>query len=284
MRACLWLTIAGQRPSISFLTGDLDASLRPRRRRQAHAGVPQALRWLPAFRVVRPLDRRRPHGLGLGRARCRRARRPASAVVREELLRRGGRPRADPRGTRLPTLGRRLRRHSGRHATRVARADDRHRALARHERAVPEGRELRRRHLLHRAAARRRDQAVRHPRSVVAAPVPHGRGRHQGRLGAHGVEEGRGESFREHGHRAARLQRYFPEDAGRPASRRRPAHDVHGRVRAECERASARPPARRGLLHHVRRGRGVGRRPEVPHEAWRFSVGRRRLHARVLQP
>ena len=143
----------------------------------------------------------------------------------------------------------------------------------RHERAVPEGREFRRRHVLPRPAAAGRDRGLRHSRPLVAAPVPHGRGRHQGRLRAQGLEERRREGVGEHGDRPARLQRHLAEDARRPTARRGAAHDVHGRVRAERERASARPPARRGLLRHARRGRGVGRRAEVPHASPATSSG-----------
>ena len=64
-----------------------------------------------------------------------------------------GQSGADPRRPRLPPVARRLRPDSGRHEARVARPDERHGEVDRHERAVPEGRELRRRHVLPRAAA-----------------------------------------------------------------------------------------------------------------------------------
>ena len=63
-----------------------------------------------------------------------------------------------------------------------------------------------------------------------------------------------------HGHGAARLQRDLREDARRPGVRRRPADDVHGRLRDRRLGAAARPPVRGDLRVPRRRGRGRARR------------------------
>ena len=61
----------------------------------------------------------------------------------------------------------------------------------------------------------------------------------------------------------ARLQRDHREDARRPRVRRRPADDVHGRLRARRRRPGARPSVRGDVLLPVGRDRGRARRPAV---------------------
>ena len=59
-----------------------------------------------------------------------------------------------------------------------------------------------------------------------------------------------------HGHRAPGLQRHLREDARRRPRGRRPADDVHGRLRARRRGTGARPPVRGDV--RLPRGRGRG--------------------------
>ena len=152
---------AKKRPETTY------ASLRSRRRHQAHPRVSATRLGLPPLRAVRPIGRRRALGLGhcasstrAGESICTssRSRRASSCVAGNPVLILDGRGyRLSPGACGLIPVGMK-------HAWLGP--DERHRALDRHECAVPEGRELRRRHLLPRAAAGGRDRGVRHPRSV----------------------------------------------------------------------------------------------------------------------
>ena len=123
--------------------------------------------------------------------------------------------------------------------------------LDRHERPVPEGRELRRRHLFSRAAARRSRS-----KTSTSATVS---SRHLFRMAEDDIKVDplrtglKKDAAKVSASMATALLVYSGISLKMlvdRAPRRGAAHDVHGRVRAERERASARSPARGGVLHH----------------------------------
>ena len=115
-----------------------------------------------------------------------------------------------------------------------------------------------------RPAVRRPGRPPRRPLRRHAAP---GRGAARRRPGAR-PQAGR------HGHGPARLQRDLGEDARRPGVRRRPADDVHRRLRDRRLGAAARPPVRGDLRVPRGRGRGRARRHDLHAAARRRRVRR----------
>jgi mannose-6-phosphate isomerase-like protein (cupin superfamily) len=88
-----------------------------------------------------------------------------------------------------------------------------------------------------RSSSRRRRRAAlsRAPAAAVRRPAPALVGHYDGtppQAEALRRHDPPAAAARRHGHGAARLQRDLGEDAGRPRVRRRPADDVHGRLRA----------------------------------------------------
>ena len=106
-----------------------------------------------------------------------------------------------------------------------------------------------------------RRRAARPPFGDPVAPLRRPLRRHAaaGR-GAPRQRSGPWSRARRHGHGDPRLQRDLGEDARRPVVRRRPADDVHGRLRARRRGPGPRPPVRGGLLLPRRRDRGRARR------------------------
>ena len=266
----------------------LNSAPRPARRRDPPAARVSGCEQRFRTQLARGRGRRvGAHGRRALHARRRRLGGRAPALVRGELLRprglagsRPGRPRRTSCG-RAPAASCRSASGTRGSAGRTSRALDRHvRAAASRRRA---------------SAGRTPSSSGRRPTGLEPAPldVRDPRTRNLFRLDEGqmeldrlkaGARRGRADRLREHGDGAARLQRDRGEDAGRPASRRPAAHDVHGRVRARRRRAPARPPARGGVLDPRGRGRGARRRRAVHAAGRRRLLDRRRLHPRVLQP
>ena len=169
----------------------------------------------------------------------------------DELLRARRGAGALSRRTRRPVQARGMRSAPGGRAPRVR--VRRGGKLARDGRAPASPR--RQRHLLSRAAARRRRRAARRTRPAQSQPLP-ADGRRDGRRpGEARCRSRRSDRLREHGDRRPRLQRHRGEDARRPAPGRAASHDVHGRLPAGRGRAPARPSVRGVVLRARRRGR-----------------------------
>ena len=187
----------------------------------------------------------------------------------------------DGRGTRLRAGH--LRCDPGRRAARVARARDRSGQVDRDAGAAAARPGAAADTFFTGGATEYEEVAAGHPRSPLAASLP-ARRRSAGPGQPQGGSAGGGpDGVREHGDRAARLQRHHGEDAGGPAAGRAACAHVHGRVPARRCRATARPSAR-GVLRDPR-GRGRGRRRRRPLHAagGRHVLDGRRLHPRVLQ-